>query len=190
MTVHRSFRLLFGAGALMLAAFTASVPSAAFGVEAGLSFEEVASRVRGSVVTVAAAAVDKRALAKKGRRTSEGELTLIEGPDDFSPSRPKQKPGEPPRQFTSIGSGFIVDPAGIVVTNNHVIEGGNTFYVILSDGTELKVDKVIGRDAKSDISVLKVTPKPSKPLTAVPFGDSSQNTHRRLGAGHRESVRP
>ena len=54
-----------------------------------------------------------------------------------------------------------------------MIEGGNAIYVILSDGTELKVDKIVGRDTKSDITVLKVTPKASAPLHAVSFGDSS-----------------
>jgi serine protease Do len=176
MTVLRSSRFIFVAGALALAAFAVSAPPAASGAEASLSFEDIASRVRSSVVTVAAAVVDRRALAMKGRKSGRGDIIAIESGvlDDFSPSRPKQLPGEPPRQFTSIGSGFIVDPSGIVITNNHVIEGGATFYVILSDGTELKVDRVIGRDAKSDISVLKVTPKGPNPLPAVPFGDSAQ----------------
>ena len=65
-----------------------------------------------------------------------------------APHGRNRAPGEPPRQFTSIGSGFIVDPSGIVDDHNHVIEGGNvTFDAILADGTELKVDKVIGRDS-------------------------------------------
>ena len=68
----------------------------------------------------------------------------------------------------------MIDPSGLVVTNNHVIEGGNAIYVILADGTELRVDKVIGRDPKSDITLLKVTPKGSKPLPAVSFGDFSR----------------
>ncbi len=94
--------------------------------------------------------------------------------EDFSPLRPKQGPAQPARQFTSIGSGFVIDPSGLIVTNNHVIEGGNAIYVILSDGSELRVDKVIGRDPKTDITLLKVTPKASKPLQAVSFGDSGR----------------
>ncbi len=62
----------------------------------------------------------------------------------------------------------------MIVTNNHVIEGGNEIYVILRDGTELKVDKIIGRDTKTDLTLLKVTPAPDKPLTAVTFGDSKK----------------
>jgi serine protease Do len=173
MTVQSSRLLLLGAGLLSLASFAVSASSPALGAESGLSFADVASRVRGSVVTVAAAVIDKHAIAMKGKKGDPGEESG-RGQDDFSPSRPKQKPGEPPRQFSSIGSGFVIDPSGLIVTNNHVIEGGNAIYVILSDGTELRVDKIVGSDPKSDITVLKVTPKASAPLRAVSFGDSSR----------------
>ena len=66
----------------------------------------------------------------------------------------------------------------MIVTNNHVIDGGEEIYVILADGTELKVDKIIGRDLKTDITLLKVTPKQGKSLKAVSFGDSA---HMRVG---------
>jgi serine protease Do len=170
MTVQKSRLLAFGAGILALSFFAGAAPSAGFGPEASASFADVTGRVRNSVVTVAAAVIDKRAAAK-GKSSSEGKES---GEPDFSPSRPKQIPGEPPRQFTSIGSGFIIDSSGIVVTNNHVIEGGSVIYVILADGTEFKVDKVIGRDAKTDISVLKISPKTPAQLQAVAFGDSSR----------------
>jgi serine protease Do len=169
-------RLLIGAGFFALTSIAGCAGTFAFEPQASLSFADIASRVRGSVVTVAAAVVDRHALAMKRKKGEDGTGNSNESEprDDFTPSRPKQKPGEPPRQFTSIGSGFIIDASGLVVTNNHVIEGGNAIYVILSDGTELKVDKIVGRDPKSDISVLKVTPKPAKPLEAVSFGDSSR----------------
>ena len=168
MTVNRYGRLLIGAGFLALSSLAAS------GAETGQSFAGIASRVRNSVVTVAAAVIDKHALAMKKNGGSHERESGPQAQEDFSPVRPKQRPGEPPRQFTSIGSGFIIDPSGLIVTNNHVIEGGKTIYVILADGTELKVDKVIGRDPKSDITLLKVTPKASKPLVAATFGDSSR----------------
>jgi len=174
MTVQSGRLLLLSAGFLCLISFAGSASAATLGAERGLSFAEVASRVRSSVVTVAAAVIDKRALAMKGKRSGAEESGRGPQPqDDFSPSRPKQRPGEPPRQFTSIGSGFVIDANGLVVTNNHVIEGGNAIYVILSDGTELKVDRIVGRDPKSDITVLKVTPKAPVQLHAVSFGDSS-----------------
>ncbi len=180
MTVHHGLRLLIGAGFLAFASAPVWCPeSYAFDAESGQSFADIASHVRNAVVTVAAAVVDRQALLANHRhKTTKDESSEAFGgnqdSDDFSPSRPKQRPGEPPRQFTSIGSGFVIDPSGLIVTNNHVIEGGNTIYVILADGTELKVDKILGRDTKSDLTLLKVTPNASKPLSAVSFGDSSR----------------
>lgn len=174
MTVRSSRLLVLGAGFLSLISFGGAASTPVTMAESRLSFADIANRVRSSVVTVAAAVVDKRALAMKGRRGELGEGNSRGSQDDFSPIRPRQRPGEPPRQFSSIGSGFVIDASGLIVTNNHVIEGGNTIYVILSDGTELKVDKIVGRDPKTDITVLKVTPKPSAPLHPVSFGDSSR----------------
>src|SRR5690606_38476583 len=55
-------------------------------------------------------------------------------------------------------------------TNHHVIEGADEIIVNFHDGTKLKVDKVVGRDTKTDLALLKVTPK--KPLAEVRFGVS------------------
>jgi serine protease Do len=74
-----------------------------------------------------------------------------------------------PRKATSLGSGFIIDRAGYIVTNNHVIADADEITVILHDNTNLKA-RVIGRDTKTDIALLKV--KTDKPLTAVNWGDS------------------
>ena len=175
MTIHHRFRLLLGAGVLAMACMAGASRSFAVDARSDLSFADVASRVRNSVVTVAAAVVDNRQAGRFSRgRESRAEGGQSQSFEDFTPLRPKRGPGEPVRQFTSIGSGFIIDQSGLVVTNNHVIEGGNTIYVILADGSELKVDKIIGRDPKTDITLLKVTPKASKPLNAVPFGDSAK----------------
>jgi len=76
-----------------------------------------------------------------------------------------------PRRVNSLGSGFIIDPSGIVVTNNHVISDADEVTVILNDGTRLKAE-IIGRDTKVDLALLRV--KPEKPLTAVQFGDSER----------------
>src|SRR5580698_7858680 len=79
------------------------------------------------------------------------------------------QPTPPERRMQSLGSGFIIDPSGLVVTNNHVIDGADEITVTLQDNTSLKA-KVIGRDETGDIALLQV--KPDKPLTAVDFGDS------------------
>jgi serine protease Do len=76
-----------------------------------------------------------------------------------------------PRRINSLGSGFIIDPSGIVVTNNHVIADADEINVILNDGTKLKAD-LVGKDSKADLAVLRV--HTDKPLKAVKFGDSDK----------------
>jgi len=76
-----------------------------------------------------------------------------------------------PRKTNSLGSGFIVDAAGIVVTNNHVIADADEINVIMNDGSKFKAE-LVGVDKKTDLAVLKF--KPTKPLVAVKFGDSDK----------------
>jgi serine protease Do len=90
--------------------------------------------------------------------------------DFFNHGAPKGgRPEAQPRKATSLGSGFIIDPSGYVVTNNHVIADADEITVILHDDTNLKAE-VIGRDQKTDIALLKV--KTDKPLSAANWGDS------------------
>ncbi len=77
-----------------------------------------------------------------------------------------------PRRATSLGSGFVIDPSGLIVTNNHVIADADEITVTLQDNTSLKAE-LVGRDTKVDLAVLRV--KSSKPLTALKFGDSDQS---------------
>src|ERR1019366_1897385 len=81
------------------------------------------------------------------------------------------KPSQPApdRRTQSLGSGFVIDPSGIIVTNNHVIDGADEITVTLQDNTSLKAT-LIGRDERVDIALLRV--KSDKPLPAVAFGDS------------------
>jgi serine protease Do len=76
-----------------------------------------------------------------------------------------------PHRINSLGSGFIVDPSGLIVTNNHVIDGADEINVILNDGTKLKAT-LIGKDSKSDLALLRV--HSDKPLKFVKFGDSDK----------------
>jgi serine protease Do len=76
-----------------------------------------------------------------------------------------------PRRVNSLGSGFIIDPSGLVVTNNHVIADADEVNVILNDGTTMKAT-IVGRDTKTDLALLKVNS--DKPLKAVKFGDSDK----------------
>lgn len=75
------------------------------------------------------------------------------------------------RKVSSLGSGFVIDASGIIVTNNHVIADADEIYANFTDGTKLKAE-LVGRDTKSDLAVLRV--KPDKPLKAVSFGDSDK----------------
>ncbi|HEY8194495.1 MAG TPA: Do family serine endopeptidase [Hyphomicrobium sp.] len=77
------------------------------------------------------------------------------------------------RKISSLGSGFVIDgKEGLIVTNNHVIEGAEEIDINFHDGSKLTVDKIIGRDTKADLALLKVTPK--KPLADVKFGSSAK----------------
>jgi serine protease Do len=88
-----------------------------------------------------------------------------QGDPDAPANRPKK------RKQTSLGSGFIIDKAGYVVTNNHVVAEADKISVTLHDDTVLDA-KLVGRDEKTDIALLKITT--TKPLTAVPWGDSDK----------------
>jgi len=82
---------------------------------------------------------------------------------DEMPSNPKA---------TSLGSGFIIDPEGFIVTNHHVIKDADEITIRLNDNKEYPA-KLVGSDQKTDIAVLKITSK--SPLPFVRFGDSSQS---------------
>ncbi|MGH7156008.1 MAG: trypsin-like peptidase domain-containing protein [Acetobacteraceae bacterium] len=74
-------------------------------------------------------------------------------------------------QVLGAGSGFIIDPTGVIVTNNHVVAHASKIVVSLTDGTELPA-KVIGADDLTDVAVIKVAA--DHPLPAVNWGDSSK----------------
>jgi serine protease Do len=93
--------------------------------------------------------------------------------EDFFKNRRGGKGGGDlqPHKTNSLGSGFIIDPSGVVVTNNHVIADADEINVIMNDGTKIKAE-IVGIDKKTDLAVLKF--KPPKQLTAVKFGDSDK----------------
>ncbi len=89
----------------------------------------------------------------------------------FFDREPGERPDAPPRRATSLGSGFIVDPSGIIVTNHHVIDKADEILVRLQDDRELKAE-VVGRDPKTDLAVLRV--ESDEPLPFLEFGDSDE----------------
>jgi len=86
----------------------------------------------------------------------------------------RQAPG-PKQQMMALGSGFIIDPAGYVVTNNHVVGDAAKVTVVFQDGSEHKA-KIVGKDAKTDLALLKIDAP--QPLPFVQWGDSD---HERVG---------
>ncbi|MBR0682198.1 DegQ family serine endoprotease [Roseomonas eburnea] len=98
--------------------------------------------------------------------------------DFFNRNRPPgqgegpQAPQRPQRRGQSLGSGFVIDAQeGIVVTNNHVIDGADEINVILSDNTSIRAE-LLGTDPRTDIAVLRI--RTDRPLTAVSFGNSDE----------------
>ena len=98
--------------------------------------------------------------------------------DFFEQQRPGGKGDDnegknrPPRRVSSLGSGFVVDPSGIVITNNHVIAGADEITVIFSD-EKRRTAEVLGRDEKTDLAVLKLNLEPEDgKLPFVKLGDS------------------
>src|SRR5512144_2436229 len=115
----------------------------------------------------------KPAVVNVSSKRTESAVSEMQGPSDeetpfdryfkdYFGSRPK-------RHTRAMGSGFIINPNGYIVTNNHVVDGATQIMVKLSDGRELP-GKVVGRDAKTDIALLKVE---ATGLTVIPLGDSS-----------------
>ena len=78
-----------------------------------------------------------------------------------------------PRRATSLGSGFIVDAKGYVVTNNHVIQDADEISVILHDDTRLKAE-LVGRDPKTDLAVLKIEYEGDLPVAELGDSDVSE----------------
>ena len=87
---------------------------------------------------------------------------------DYFDNERRNSPSQ--RPMTGLGSGFIIDKEGIIVTNNHVIEGADEITVILSDQKEFSAE-LLGRDPKADLAVLKIDPE-STILNSVKWGDS------------------
>jgi serine protease Do len=158
---------------LLVGAFALALASAPLLVTAGFargpdSVADVAEGLQDSVVNISTT----QTLQGSAEATPNGPgpkgSPFEEFFDDFFDEEGKDGA---PRKVSSLGSGFVIDPSGLVVTNNHVIEGADEIIINFTDGTKLKVVKILGHDPKTDLALLKVEPK--KPLKAVTFGDSS-----------------
>jgi serine protease Do len=103
------------------------------------------------------------------------------GGNPFEFFGPPSSPGgdDPPEDILeSAGTGFIIDKSGLILTNNHVVEGTSKIRVVLfheNDDDDRTYDaKIVGRDPLTDSALLQLTEKADKPLPEIKFGDSSQ----------------
>ncbi len=152
--------VLLAAAVLLWPAFAA--PAQARGPEA---IADVAQQVFDAVVNISTKqSVDMSDLPQLPPNSPLGDL--------FKEFKKRQgESGGPKRRVNSLGSGFVIDPAGYVVTNNHVIADSDEVDVIFNDGATLRA-KIVGRDTKVDLALLKVNPP--HPLKAVKFGNSDK----------------
>src|SRR4051794_15787067 len=109
--------------------------------------------------------LDRNRPGQQGQGQRRGERT----PQPQPPGENGGPGGPGGGRAVSLGSGFIIDTAGYIVTNNHVIEGADEISVTLTDNTTLKA-KLVGKDERVDLALLKVDTDHA--LKAVPFGDS------------------
>lgn len=139
------------------------------------SFSGLAKKVAPAVVNIASA-----------HKSEHPRATIPELPFDLPPGSPLERffrqfqdrmdQGErgdertQPNLSIGLGSGFIIDPDGYVVTNNHVVDDASEVKVRLDDDS-VYIAKIIGTDPQTDLALLKIDT--NKPLPAVSFGDSS-----------------
>ncbi len=162
----------FGALGLVIAVFASGAAQARTMPE---SFADLAERLTPAVVNISTTQ------KVRGRSRPGGEVPIPQFPpgspfeeffkDFFERQRPGRSEEAPRRRVTSLGSGFIIDSDGIIVTNNHVIVDADEITVTLSDDTKYEA-KIIGRDPKIDLAILKIDA--DKPLSALKWGDSNK----------------
>ena len=136
------------------------VQSAARAPEAlSASFVEIASRVEPAVVNI---------------DTMQVQTEIAEGDNEDKPDRTQSNPlydmlhRPQPRPTRGVGSGFIIDPKGYILTNNHVIDGATRITIGLLTGERLR-GKVIGIDRETDLAVIKIDAPHDLPV--MKFGD-------------------
>ena len=160
--------LVTGLSALSLIAFIA-VPARAGGTPDG--FADLTARLLPSVVNVSTTQTIRNPERAPEMPQFQPGSPFEEMFKDFMEKQFKQQ-DQTPHKATSLGSGFIIDASGYVVTNNHVIQDADEITVVLQDNTALKAT-LVGRDPKVDVAVLKIDPGRHQ-LVAVPFGNSDE----------------
>ena len=173
-SMRLSRRAGFAGLALAAAMFlSAAISAPVFAADAPTSFAPLVQRVAPAVVNVSTTETVKGGPAM--------DFPFQDLPPDspfrdffkhfFNGPMGQGQGGNQPMIEHSLGSGFIIDPSGYIVTNNHVIKGATLINVILSDGKTYKA-KLVGRDERTDLALLKIDA--DHPLPFVKWGDSSK----------------
>lgn len=168
MRSYASARGNFRCSVSLLILFSAALLTPAIGVQAKSAPESFADLIEGLTPAVVNISTSRN-VAVSGRI-----------PFDLPPGFPEEffgdffgngenGTGRTERRLAALGSGFVIDPAGYIVTNNHVIEEADTITVTFPDGNKYEAE-LIGRDEKTDLALLKV--ETDSVLPYVQFGDS------------------
>jgi serine protease Do len=140
------------------------------------AFREVAQKVLPAVVTIEnQPAHAEQAQDEKDDEQSSGQNPFGDAlPPEFRhffKDMPHGFHGMPHREVHGVGSGIIIDPSGIILTNNHVVEGGGKITVTLHDGREFEATDV-KRDPKADLAIVRI--KDGGSLPSVKLGNSDE----------------
>jgi serine protease Do len=152
----------------------AQAPRAAAGPIGLETFSEIAKRTNEGVVNI-----NTSKFVRQRRMPSDPFHDFFGGNDDllerfFGQGQDEERGGRstPRRQRQqSLGSGFVVDKDGYILTNRHVIEGADEVSVTFPGGKRFDA-KIVGQDARTDVALIKI--EPTAPLTVLPLGNSEQ----------------
>jgi len=169
-----SFSRSFSKGAALAAvtAFGLAVATPAWSREPTESFADLVDKLMPTVVNI----TTTQNVPQQGPRLRDMPQLPPGSPFEelFKEFFDKRGGEEQKRRGTSLGSGFVIDGEGYIITNNHVIQGAEDITVVFRDDTQLKA-KLIGSDSRIDVALLKVEPPNKKPLPAVKWGDSDKS---------------
>ena len=167
MTRRRMPRIAAAAAGMLLGAMVALQPVQVAQAQGPVSVADLAENLADAVVNISTAQTVQGQRTVPMPQVPEGS-PFQEFFEEFFNRQNRED--DQPRRVQSLGSGFVIDgKEGIIITNNHVIEGADEVTANFNDGTKLKAE-IIGTDEKTDLAVLKVTPE--TPLKDVSFGDS------------------
>jgi serine protease Do len=168
------------AGPLLLGQ-QARQPPAAEGPAELYSYRDLVKRVLPAVVSIEARSKVVKARASAPRRNPRSDKRQLpedfrkQLPDDFRrffDELPDQLPDNPEPRM-GFGSGFLVDPSGVVLTNNHVVADAEQVTVELHDGRKF-VTRDIKTDPRTDLAIVRIHPKDGKALPFLQLGDSEK----------------